>query len=77
MNPPRKPSGRRSWLKPAVFVGSLTPVGAILFRAIRGELGANPIAQALNELGLVALVFLIACLACTPLRSRGARREKR
>jgi sulfoxide reductase heme-binding subunit YedZ len=56
------------WLKPAVFVGSLTPVAAILIRALHGELGANPISQALNQLGLVALVFLVAALACTPLR---------
>jgi methionine sulfoxide reductase heme-binding subunit len=56
------------WLKPAVFVGSLTPVAAILIRALQGELGANPISQALNQLGLVALVFLVAALACTPLR---------
>jgi sulfoxide reductase heme-binding subunit YedZ len=57
------------WLKPAVFVGSLVPLAAILLRATRGELGANPIAQALNQLGLVALVFLIAALACTPLKT--------
>jgi len=52
-----------------VFVGALVPVAAILFRAWRGELGANPIAQALNQLGLVALVFLVAALACTPLKT--------
>jgi sulfoxide reductase heme-binding subunit YedZ len=32
------------------------------------RLGANPIAEALNELGLVALVLLIASLALSPLR---------
>jgi len=57
------------WLKPGVFVGALVPVAAILLRAWRGELGANPIAQALNQLGLVALVFLVAALACTPLKT--------
>jgi len=56
------------WLKPAVFVGSLTPVAALLIRALYGELGANPISQALNQLGLIALVFLVAALACTPLK---------
>src|SRR5207253_2901399 len=45
------------------------PLAAILLRAWRGELGANPIAQALNQLGLVALVFLVAALACTPLKT--------
>jgi sulfoxide reductase heme-binding subunit YedZ len=57
------------WLKPGVFVGALVPVAAILANAWRGELGANPIAQALNQLGLVALVFLLAALACTPLKT--------
>ena len=57
------------WLKPAVFVGSLTPVAALLIRGLHGELGANPISQALNQLGLMALVFLVAALACTPLKT--------
>jgi len=41
-----------------MFVGSLTPVAVLLLRAVRDELGANPISQALNQLGLVALIFL-------------------
>ena len=57
------------WLKPAVLTGSLVPIAAILLRASRDDLGADPIAQALNQLGLVALVFLIAALACTPLKA--------
>jgi len=61
-------AGPLPWLKPGVFVGALVPFGAILWRAWRGELGANPIAQALNQLGLIALVFLVAALACTPLK---------
>jgi methionine sulfoxide reductase heme-binding subunit len=56
------------WLKPAVLTGSLVPVGAILLRAWQGSLGADPIAQALNQLGLIALVFLVLALACTPLK---------
>ncbi len=60
--------GRRPWLKPAVFAGALAPLGLLLARAARGELGANPIAEALNELGLTALVLLVASLGCTPLR---------
>ena len=57
------------WLKPAIFIGSLTPVAAILLRAVRGELGANPISLVLNQLGLMALVFLVAALVCTPLKT--------
>jgi DMSO/TMAO reductase YedYZ heme-binding membrane subunit len=37
-----------AWLKPGVFVGSLVPLAAILWRGWSGELGANPIAQALS-----------------------------
>jgi sulfoxide reductase heme-binding subunit YedZ len=51
-----------------VLAGSLVPLGAIVHGAATGGLGADPIAQALNQLGLVALVLLVASLACTPLR---------
>jgi sulfoxide reductase heme-binding subunit YedZ len=61
--------GPLPWLKPGVFVGALAPMIAILVRATQGELGANPIAQALNQLGLTALVFLVAALGCTPLKT--------
>ncbi len=54
------------WLKPAVFTGALVPLVAIGARAATGGLGANPISEALNRLGLVALLFLVASLACTP-----------
>ena len=56
------------WLKPAVLTGSLVPIAAILMRASADALGPDTIAQALNQLGLIALVFLIAALACTPLK---------
>jgi sulfoxide reductase heme-binding subunit YedZ len=56
------------WLKPAILVGGLVPLATIVLRGVRGELGSDPIAQALNQLGLVALIFLIAALACTPLK---------
>lgn len=61
--------GPRPWLNPGIFVGATAPVVSILMRARSGALGANPIAEALNELGLMALVLLIASLACTPLRT--------
>jgi len=57
------------WLKPAVLTGSLVPIAAILERAWRDDLGPDPIAQALNQLGLIALVFLIAALGCSPLKA--------
>jgi sulfoxide reductase heme-binding subunit YedZ len=56
------------WLKPGIFLGALTPLASIALRALSGGLDANPIAQAENELGLAALIFLIASLGCTPVR---------
>jgi sulfoxide reductase heme-binding subunit YedZ len=61
--------GPLPWLNPGIFVGAIAPVVSILTRARSGALGANPIAEALNELGLMALVLLIASLACTPLKT--------
>ncbi len=57
------------WLKPGIFVGALAPLAAIVARAATGALGADPIATVLNQLGLVALVFLVASLACTPAKT--------
>lgn len=56
------------WLKPGIFVGALVPLASILLRAVQGALDANPIAQVINELGLTALILLVAGLACTPAR---------
>ena len=58
--------GPYPWLKPGVFLGSLTPLAVLAIRASRGSLGADPIAEGLNQLGLAALIFLVASLACTP-----------
>lgn len=57
------------WLNPALVAGALAPLASILHRAASGGLGANPIAEALNALGLTALILLVASLACTPLRT--------
>jgi sulfoxide reductase heme-binding subunit YedZ len=70
----RRPSAPRSraepmpWLKPGIFLGALAPLASIVLRANQGALNANPIAQIENELGLTALIFLVASLACTPAR---------
>jgi sulfoxide reductase heme-binding subunit YedZ len=57
-----------SWLQPALLVGSLLPLIWLVSQLALGGLGANPIATALNQLGLLALIFIWACLACTPLK---------
>ncbi|AUX25374.1 sulfite oxidase [Sorangium cellulosum] len=63
------PAGRKlPWLEPAVVTGGLIPLAVLGLRAATGALGANPVAEALNQLGLLALVLLIASLAATPLQ---------
>jgi len=56
------------WLKPGVFLGCLVPLVYLMLRASQNELGANPIADMENELGLTTLILLVATLACTPAR---------
>ncbi|MFM2415630.1 MAG: hypothetical protein RL385_353 [Pseudomonadota bacterium] len=58
-----------AWLKPGVLLGGLTPLGVLIARAVWGELGANPVAEALNQLGLLTLLFLVSSLAATPLKT--------
>ncbi len=56
------------WLNPALVAGGIFPGAVILSRAATGSLGADPIAEVLHRSGLLALVFLLASLTCTPLR---------
>ena len=63
---PRRPP--LPWLKPGLFVGALVPLAVLLWRAAHGTLGADAIAVGLNQLGYLALVLLMASLACTPLK---------
>ena len=65
---PGAPKRSLAWLVPAVLTGSAAPFALLAYHAATGQLGANPIATALNQLGLLALAFLVACLACTPLK---------
>jgi sulfoxide reductase heme-binding subunit YedZ len=44
------------------------PLAVLLIRAVMGTLGAEPVAIALNRLGLLTLIFLVLSLACTPLK---------
>jgi methionine sulfoxide reductase heme-binding subunit len=57
-----------AWLKPGVFAGCLVPLAMLVFDALRGRLGADPVAIALNRLGLLALITLLASMSATPLR---------
>ena len=64
--PPRRPP--LPWLNPGVFAGALIPLAVLIWRAAHRTLGADAVAVGLNQLGYLALVFLVAALACTPLK---------
>jgi methionine sulfoxide reductase heme-binding subunit len=67
--PPRPRSKRATpWLSRGVLLGALAPLALLIANAARGTLGADPVAIALNQLGLLALIFLLASLTMTPLR---------
>jgi sulfoxide reductase heme-binding subunit YedZ len=61
-------AGPLPWLKPGLLIGALVPLATLALRASQGTLAANPIAEALNQFGLLALIFLVASLAATPLK---------
>lgn len=62
------PRAKLGWLVPAVTTGGLFPFLLLVLRYFRNDLGANPIAEALNQLGLLALVLLLSSLSATPLQ---------
>src|SRR5258707_14797373 len=59
---------RQAYLAPAIISGWLLTLAQLGYRIAKHELGANPIATALNQLGLLALVLLVATLCATPLK---------
>src|SRR6478609_1365428 len=59
---------RLAWLVPATITGAVVPFASIAWRLSQHRLGANPIATALNQIGLLSLIFLCASLSCTPLK---------
>ncbi|MBK8254551.1 MAG: sulfoxide reductase heme-binding subunit YedZ [Polyangiaceae bacterium] len=60
--------GARPWLQPALVTGAGLPALGISVQGALGKLGANPIAEALNAFGLLALALLVASLGCTPVK---------
>ena len=59
---------RRAAAKAAVWAAALTPAAWLVWRATRGELGANPIEEVLHRTGWWGLVLLTTTLAITPVR---------
>jgi sulfoxide reductase heme-binding subunit YedZ len=58
----------RRVLKPAVFLACLVPAGRLLYSALWGSLGVNPLETLTNETGIWTLRLLLATIAITPLR---------
>jgi len=58
---------REKLAKAAIGAVGLLPLAWLGGRALRGDLGANPIAEVLNRLGFWALFLLLASLTCTPI----------
>ena len=63
---------RETWLrfvaKPVVFILSLAPFAWLLWGAVEGDLGANPLEHVTHATGDWALRMLLVTLAMTPLR---------
>jgi len=67
----RRPAPRSipdPWLKPGIFIGALFPLAWLIIRAAGSGLGSDRIREIENELGLSALIFLIAATACSPVK---------
>ena len=58
----------RFGLKPVVFLAALGPFCYLVWAALTGNLGADPLAALTNETGLWTLRFVCITLAITPLR---------
>lgn len=58
----------RRVLKPVVFLACLGPAGWLLYRALWGSLGVNPLETLTNETGIWTLRLLVATIAITPIR---------
>jgi sulfoxide reductase heme-binding subunit YedZ len=56
------------WTKAVVFLLCLLPLGALINRALQGQLGANPVEFVQHATGDWTLRFLVFTLAITPLR---------
>jgi sulfoxide reductase heme-binding subunit YedZ len=61
----------RGWIGPAkvaLFVVCLVPLSLVIWRAVEGQLGANPVQTITHQTGLWGLRLLLVTLAVSPLR---------
>ncbi|MGH9580324.1 MAG: sulfite oxidase heme-binding subunit YedZ [Terriglobales bacterium] len=57
-----------TWVKIAVFLLSIAPLGLLGWWAYQGDVTANPIEFITHKTGICTLVFLLLTLSVTPLR---------
>ena len=67
-SPRRPPHPARRLVGPAVVGLVLVPAALIVLRAVRGDLGTDPVETLQQQTGIWALRFLLLSLAVTPLR---------
>jgi methionine sulfoxide reductase heme-binding subunit len=63
---PAKSGQKLTWLGPAIVVGCLIPILGLIWDGYHDLLGANPVQRVLLQTGRIALILLLASLACTP-----------
>ncbi len=56
------------WIKFPVFVACLVPLGQLGWRALHGDLTANPIEYITHQTGDWTIIFVVITLAVTPAR---------
>jgi sulfoxide reductase heme-binding subunit YedZ len=56
------------WIKAAVLVACLIPLGHLVWHGFRNRLGANPVEFITHSTGWWALAFILITLCVTPLR---------
>lgn len=59
---------RHAYIAPGIVSGWSFTLGSMAYRAATQTLSADPIATAINQLGLLALLLLVASLSATPLK---------
>ena len=60
--------GRQRLLKLSVFLMSLMPLAVLMWQAVTGNLGANPIEAITKQTGIWTLRFVLITLLVTPVR---------
>lgn len=61
-------ASRHGFIAPAIVTGWLLTLAELGYRVATQQLSADPVATSINQLGLLALVLLVASLCATPLK---------